>query len=51
MILNIFKTHEIDLKNSFMIGDKKIDQICAKKSGLKFFYPKEDFCRLIKKII
>jgi len=51
MILNIFKTHEINLKNSFMIGDKKIDQICAKKSGLKFFYPKEDFDRLIKKII
>jgi D,D-heptose 1,7-bisphosphate phosphatase len=51
MILNIFKTHEINLKNSFMIGDKKIDQVCAKKSGLKFFYPKEDFYRLIKKII
>ena len=51
MILNIIKTHEINLNESFMIGDKKIDEICAKKSKLKFFYPKENFYKLIKNII
>jgi D-glycero-D-manno-heptose 1,7-bisphosphate phosphatase len=51
MIKNIYKNWDLDLKKSFMIGDKKSDFIAAKKSKLKFFYPEKDFYKQIKSII
>jgi D-glycero-D-manno-heptose 1,7-bisphosphate phosphatase len=51
MILDIMKTHEVNLDKSCMIGDKKIDEICAKKSNLKFFYPNKNFNTLVKNIL
>ena len=38
MIQSIFKTWNIVKKSSFMVGDQKTDEICAKKSKLKFYY-------------
>lgn len=38
MILNAKKKWNINLKKSLMIGDKLSDELCAKKSKLKFFY-------------
>ena len=54
MIRQLKKEWNIDFKKSFMIGDKKTDKICAKKSKLHFQYAKLDFLKqvnaLIKKI-
>ena len=38
MINNILSNWLIDKKNSLMIGDKSSDELCAKKSNLKFYY-------------
>ena len=38
MINNILSNWLIDKKNSLMIGDKFSDELCAKKSNLKFYY-------------
>ncbi|WP_375723114.1 D-glycero-beta-D-manno-heptose 1,7-bisphosphate 7-phosphatase [Arcobacter sp. KX21116] len=35
MIDNILKNHKIDLGNSWLIGDKKSDILCAKNAGIK----------------
>ena len=48
MIENIKNNWDINWKKSFMIGDKKSDQLAAKKSGLKFYYAKKNFYRQIK---
>ena len=50
MIETLFKNWSIDREKSYMIGDKKSDQIAATKSKIKFFYAEEDFKNLIKKI-
>ena len=51
MILNLYKNWDINLKKSFMIGDKLTDEICAKKSQLKFYYAKKNFNIQIKEIL
>jgi len=51
MIKNLKSRWPIDIRNSLMIGDKKTDELCAKKSGLKFFYAKNNFFDLVKKKI
>ena len=51
MILDIMKKWNIDKKNSFMIGDKVIDEKCAIKSKLDFYYAKDDLFKQLKKII
>ena len=51
MILDIMKKWNIDKKKSFMIGDKAIDEKCAKKSKLDFYYAKDDLFKQLKKII
>ena len=51
MIESLFKNWDIQRKNSFMIGDKKSDYLAAKKSNLKFYYPKKNFYKQIKSII
>lgn len=50
MIKNIFNKFIIDKKKSFMIGDKKSDELCADKSNIKFYYAENNFKSLIKKI-
>ena len=50
MIEDIKKRWRIDLKRSFMIGDRKSDSVAAKKSKLYFEYPKKNFYTQIKKI-
>ena len=50
MIEEIKKKWNIDLKKSFMIGDKKSDKKAAIKSSLKFYYAEKNFYKQIKKI-
>ena len=50
MIKKIFKSWNIDIKKSFMLGDKKSDKMAAKRSGLYFEYVKSDFYLQIKRI-
>lgn len=50
MIKNIFKNWIVDKQNSFMIGDKISDELCAKRSKISFFYAKNDFFKQVKKI-
>jgi len=51
MINNIIYKWDLEHKKSFMIGDKKTDELAAKKSGLKFFYAQSNFYKQIKSII
>lgn len=51
MIKNIFKKYLINKNKSFMIGDKMSDKLCSQKSNIKFFYARENFYTLVKKII
>ena len=51
MINNIMYKWDLEYKKSFMIGDKKTDELAAKKSGLKFFYAQSNFYKQIKSII
>ena len=50
MIKKIFRKWKIDLKRSFMLGDKKNDEIAAKKSDLYFEYVSRNFYNQVKKI-
>ena len=43
MIKKILKNWNIDLKKSFMIGDRKSDELAAKKSNLYYEYIKYNF--------
>ena len=49
MIFKAVKKWNIDLNKSFMIGDKKIDKIAAKRSNLKFIKKKYNLLKEIKK--
>ena len=51
MIENIKLNWDLNLRKSFMLGDKKSDYLAAKKSKLKFYYPKLNFYEQIKSII
>lgn len=51
LISDLQKNWNIDMKKSFMIGDKKTDEICAKKSKLKYYYRDLDLYDQIKKLI
>ena len=48
MIENLKNNWDIDLKNSFMIGDKLSDELAAKKSGIQFLYSKGNFYKQVK---
>jgi len=50
MIKKILKKWNVDLKKSFMIGDKNSDKIAAKKTKLYFEYAKNNFYFQVKKI-
>jgi len=51
MITDTIKEWDIDLNKSLMIGDKITDELCAKKSGIKFYYAKKNLLSLIKNVI
>ena len=51
MIYKAQKKHNIDLERSFMIGDQRSDEICAKKAKVKFFYKKNNLLKDIKIIL
>ena len=51
MIKSILKDRLINLKNSFMIGDKTSDFKCASKSGIKFYYTQKNFKQLVLSIV
>ena len=50
MIKKLQKKWNINMKKSFMIGDKKSDKLAALKSGLYFEYVSLDFYKQVKKI-
>ena len=47
MVKQLLKKWPTNLKNSFMIGDKKSDKICAKRSGLYFEFAKKNLFKQI----
>ena len=51
MIKIIQENHDVDIKKSFMIGDKISDKKCADKSKIYFEYAKKDFYIQIKNIL
>ena len=51
LIENIKLNWDIDLKKSFMIGDKESDKLSAYKSKLYFQYAQFDFLKQTKSII
>ena len=51
MILKAKYKHNINLSKSFMIGDQKSDEDCAKKAKVIFFYKKNNLLKDIKKIL
>ena len=51
MIRQLLKKWQIDIKKSFMIGDKSSDQKCAKKSQLYFEFAKKNFYYQVKSIL
>ena len=50
MIKEILKKWNVDIKKSFMLGDKKTDKIAAKKSKLYYEYVSNNFFHQVKKI-
>lgn len=50
MIKNLKKKWMINMKKSYFIGDKRTDEITAKKSNIKFYYANNNLYNLIKKI-
>ena len=51
MVLEILKKWPIDKKNSFFIGDQKVDEKCATKSDIYFEYAKKNLFKQVKQII
>ena len=50
MIKKLKKKWNINIKKSFMIGDKKSDKLAALRSGLYFEYAKKNFYKQVKEI-
>jgi len=51
MIEQIFKKWPTNIKKSFMIGDKKSDKLCAKKSKLYFEFAKKNFFYQVRSVL
>jgi D,D-heptose 1,7-bisphosphate phosphatase len=50
MVEQLKKDWEIDFKKSYMIGDKRSDELCAKKSKLRFLYVNKNLQQTMKYI-
>ena len=50
MIRDLIKKWNVDIKKSFMLGDRNSDEMAAKKSRLYYEYVKKDFYAQIKEI-
>ena len=50
MVKQVFEKWHIKQTESFMIGDKVTDKICAQKSKLYFEYAEKNFYNQIKNI-
>mgnify|MGYP000035074607 FL=1 len=53
MIKKAIKKWNIDIKNSFMIGDRKKDLLCSKGAGVKFYYKskKKNLYQQVKELV
>ena len=51
MVLKAMEEIPINLTKSTMIGDKKSDQIAARKSNINFLYLNKNLSKTLKKII
>ena len=51
MIKKLQKKWNVNMKKSFMIGDRKSDKSAAQKSNLHFEYVEKNFYKQVKKII
>ena len=51
MLLKAIKKYNIEKEKSFMVGDSRSDQICAKRAKIKFFFKKNNLLKDVKKII
>ena len=52
MIEKAVRKWNIDRSKSFMIGDNRVDFLCAKKSKIKFYYKERiNLLNQVKKII
>lgn len=51
MVIKAIKKWNIDVSNSFFIGDKKIDQITAKKSKIKFYKSNKNLFFLVRDLV
>ena len=38
MLLKAAKTYKINLKKSYMVGDRESDILCGEKAGVKLFF-------------
>jgi histidinol phosphatase-like enzyme len=50
MIKDLVKKWNVDIKKSFMLGDRKTDELAAKKSKLHYEYVEKNFYTQVKKI-
>ncbi|MDC0205312.1 HAD-IIIA family hydrolase [Pelagibacteraceae bacterium] len=51
MIKDLIKKWNVDIKKSFMLGDRKSDELAAKKSKLYYEYVEKNFFNQVKKIV
>lgn len=53
MIKKAIKKWNIDIKNSFMIGDRKKDLLCSNGAGVKFYYKskKKNLYQQVKELV
>jgi len=51
MIENIKSNWDVNLRKSFMIGDKDSDMIASRKSGLKFSFDEKNFYKQVKSLV
>ena len=49
MVFKAVKEFNIDLSKSFLIGDSKVDELCAKNAGLLYIKKKNNLLKCIKK--
>jgi D-glycero-D-manno-heptose 1,7-bisphosphate phosphatase len=49
MLLEALRDFRIKKNKSFFIGDQKSDEICAKKTSIKFEYAKGSILNIVKK--